>query len=269
MELGEKIRKARLEAGLSQRQLCGDRITRNMLSQIENGSARPSMDTLRFLAGKLGKSVSFFLEETAVTSVNQAVMERLREQVKSGNFEEARQQADAYRGPDPVFDGEYELLQRLTALGLAETAQKEGKNVYAARVLEALGPIGNGYCAAELERRRLLLLGKVQPGLRAEVCSRLSNLDEELLLRAEAALDSGNHDRCCRLLEACEDRESPRWNLLRGETYLAKREYEAALACLRLAERAFEDRCLPKLELCCRELGDFHGAYVYACRQRG
>ena len=53
MELGEKLRLARLEAGLSQRQLCGDRISRNMLSLIEHGSARPSMDTLRFLAQRL------------------------------------------------------------------------------------------------------------------------------------------------------------------------------------------------------------------------
>ena len=44
MELGEKLRQARMEAGLSQRQLCGDVITRNMLSQIENGAARPSME---------------------------------------------------------------------------------------------------------------------------------------------------------------------------------------------------------------------------------
>ena len=61
MELGQRIRAARLEAGLSQRQLCGEVITRNMLSQIENGSARPSMDTLQYLAAQLGKPVSFFL----------------------------------------------------------------------------------------------------------------------------------------------------------------------------------------------------------------
>jgi transcriptional regulator with XRE-family HTH domain len=54
MELGQRLRQARLEAGLSQRQLCGDTITRNMLSLIENGSARPSMDTLRCLAARLG-----------------------------------------------------------------------------------------------------------------------------------------------------------------------------------------------------------------------
>ena len=35
MELGEKLKQARLETGLSQRQLCGEEITRNMLSLIE------------------------------------------------------------------------------------------------------------------------------------------------------------------------------------------------------------------------------------------
>lgn len=65
MELGEKIRKARLDAGLSQRQLCGDAITRNMLSLIENGTAKPSMKTLNFLAEQLGKPIHFFLEDPA------------------------------------------------------------------------------------------------------------------------------------------------------------------------------------------------------------
>ena len=60
MDLGEKIKAARLGLGLSQRQLCGEAITRNMLSQIENGSAKPSMQTLRYLAERLGKSVSYF-----------------------------------------------------------------------------------------------------------------------------------------------------------------------------------------------------------------
>ena len=61
MELGQRLRQARQEAGLTQKALCGDEITRNMLSQIENGSARPSMETMRFLAQRLGKPVSWFL----------------------------------------------------------------------------------------------------------------------------------------------------------------------------------------------------------------
>ena len=75
MELGARIRQARLDAGLSQRQLCGDVITRNMLSQIENGSARPSMDTLKYLAQQLGTTISYFLDEQAISSPNVALME--------------------------------------------------------------------------------------------------------------------------------------------------------------------------------------------------
>ena len=63
MELGEKIRRARLAAGLSQRQLAGDEITRNMLSLIENGTAKPSVKTLRYLSGRLEKPLGYFLED--------------------------------------------------------------------------------------------------------------------------------------------------------------------------------------------------------------
>jgi len=269
MELGEKIRQARLEAGLSQRRLCGGRITRNMLSQIENGSAKPSMDTLRYLAEKLGKSVSFFLEDDAVISANQALMAELRSLVLAGEYGAAWERVAAYREPDPVFDAEFGLLRNLTDLGLAEAALSEGKILYARRVLQELGPICDGYCREELERRRLLLLAGAQPNLRTEVCAQLPGLDEELLLRAGAALDAGDGNRCVRLLEACGDWETPEWNLLRAEVYLAEKEYGAALACFRKAEAVFESVCLPKMELCCKELGDFQGAYGYACRQRG
>ena len=65
MELGQKILRLREAAGLSQRQLCGDVITRNMLSLIEHGSARPSMGTLKILAARLGKPLSYFLDDQA------------------------------------------------------------------------------------------------------------------------------------------------------------------------------------------------------------
>ena len=90
MELGEKLLRARQEAGLSQRQLCGDVITRNMLSQIEHGTARPSMDTLRYLASRLGKPVSFFLGEDVVVSANQPLMVQARAAWQAGEAEKTR-----------------------------------------------------------------------------------------------------------------------------------------------------------------------------------
>ena len=77
MELGQRLRQARLDAGLTQRQVCGDLITRNMLSQIENGTAQPSMDTLCYLAEKLGKPVGYFLDEQTAPP-NQLLIEQAR-----------------------------------------------------------------------------------------------------------------------------------------------------------------------------------------------
>ena len=84
MTLGEKIRQARLETGLSQRQLCGNEVTRNMLSQIENGSARPSMERLAYFAARLGKPVSYFLEEDAVILPDLSPLEQAREALEAG-----------------------------------------------------------------------------------------------------------------------------------------------------------------------------------------
>ena len=47
MELGEKIRRRRAELGMTQSALCGETVTRNMLSQIESGKAGVSLDRAR------------------------------------------------------------------------------------------------------------------------------------------------------------------------------------------------------------------------------
>lgn len=61
--LGERIRKARGEAGLSQAQLGQPHFTRAYVSALELGKIRPAMKSLEFLAAKLGKQVSYFVED--------------------------------------------------------------------------------------------------------------------------------------------------------------------------------------------------------------
>ena len=50
MTLGEKIKAARKRKGMTQSDLAGKQITRNMLSAIESGRANPSLDTIIYLA---------------------------------------------------------------------------------------------------------------------------------------------------------------------------------------------------------------------------
>ena len=267
MTLGEKIRQARLEAGMTQRQLCGDDVTRNMLSQIENGSAQPSMGTLTRFAARLGKPVSYFLQEDAVCSPNQERMEAAQQAVQQGAGADALEILKAYQRPDPVFDLEAQLLQRLATLQAAEAALKKGQTGYAADLLEESW--SDGYCAGALERQRLLLLGYARPKQLRRICAQLPSLDAELLLRSRAALEEGDAQRCLQLLEAAQDRDAPEWNFLRGQLYLRAQDYGEAARCLRRAEAEYGESCAAQLEICYRELGDFRQAYYYACKRRG
>ena len=67
MTLGQKIREARQSKGMTQKELVGDYITRNMLSKIENDSAIPSVRTLEYLAGALGFPTGYFLSGAPVS----------------------------------------------------------------------------------------------------------------------------------------------------------------------------------------------------------
>lgn len=262
MELGEKLRLARLEAGLSQRQLCGDIITRNMLSQIEHGTASPSMKTLQALCAVLGKPVSYFLEEEAVLSSNQAIMDTARRQFDLGAYDAALAALTEYQSPDPVYDREKQLLSALLHLELARQAMDAGKIVQGREKLNKL-ELEGCYCAPWLHHQRLLLLGRSQ-----SVSRYLPSLDEELLLRGKEALADGNANRAAALLDACEDHTAPLWNLLRGQAHLAAKAYSEAASCLHQAEEPYNREVLPLLEICYRELGNYRLAYEYACRQK-
>ena len=264
MELGEKLRQARMEAGLSQRQLCGEEITRNMLSLIENGSAKPSMKTLQYLAARLGKNVSFFLEETAVLSPNQAVMASARQLYNDGQFAEADRALDAYRCPDEVYDREKEILWILIRLRMAEEAILQQRHLYALELLQQT-PINTTYLREELNRKKLLLLGSL-PG--QQVSELLPQIDDELLLRAEEALAEKQFQRSCRLLDAMEQTDSPRWHLCRGQIHFHQKQWKKAAVHLRQAEEAYSRKVFPLLEDCYRELGNYQKAYEYACKQR-
>ena len=265
MTLGEKLRAARSEAGMTQRQLCGEEITRNMLSQIENGSARPSMKTLQYLAGQLGKPVSFFLEEEAVVSPNRQCMDQARKAYDAGQMALVLEALAAYREPDPVFDREQQLIGILARLALAQEATEQGRYPYARELLEQAGVQGQraSYYTADLESRRLRLLAQV-PGTRVQ----LPDMDIDLLTHAGAAVTDGNWEQARSLLEAVQDKSQPRWNLLRGEIYWQERAYISAKACYHAAEERYPKETAHRLEQCYRELGDFKRAYEYACKQR-
>lgn len=259
MELGQRLRQARIEQGLSQRQLCGDLITRNMLSQIENGTARPSMDTLSCLAARLGKPISYFLEEENATAPNLSVMEQARNLYRRKEWPQLLSQLQQYREQDGGFDEERWLLQ---ALCLMELARQTEDGIYAAQLLQEVAEAGKRtpYYTEELERRRLLLLAEISPN------GQLPCDDLALMLRAEKLLREEKPVLAAALLECCDVQGGAKWNCLRGEAAFAAAQFRDAIPYFTNAGET--DHCYGRLEECYRALEDYKMAYEYACKRR-
>lgn len=265
MELGERIRQARIGAGLSQRALCGDQITRNMLSQIENGTARPSVDTLRYLAGRLNRPVSWFLQEDAVDSAGTACLRKALGLYEAGRWDETRAVLLSYAWGDALLDQMAALLLAQCALaiakrvqgGAAEDALREAEQ-YAART--SLGGEGLQW-ALYWERCR-------QAGALLPQEKRLA--PEWRVLLARFCLDHEGPGAAVALLEG-----QTGWNeqmllgdaLQRMGSYTqAAEHYEQALAAAQMEEE--KAALYPKLEAAYLALENYKSAYFYAKVQK-
>ena len=262
MTLGQRLRQARQEAGLSQRQLCGDTITRNMLSLIESDSAKPSMATLQYLAARLEKPVSWFLEEQPVLPRGAEQLQQARQAFAQQSYSQVLQLLE------DISSWEGDLLITLSAQMLARQAIREGRNAYALSLLEKAEAAGTRtpYVTEAVKASLLLLRYEAQPEA-AEQLARQFPDSSVLLLRAEAALRGGAPKRAMEILLAAEQQDS-RWQLLAGQAALAQGDFAGAVSYLRGAEAEYPDQTVPALEQCYRELEDYKMAYIYACKHK-
>jgi len=71
--LGERIRKLRKQQKLTLEALAGNELTKGMLSLIENNKANPSMDSLSYIAERLGVEVAELLEEVSTQELREVL----------------------------------------------------------------------------------------------------------------------------------------------------------------------------------------------------
>lgn len=116
MTLGQKLKQTRLARGMTQSQVVGDRITRNMLSQIENDLASPSVGTLEYLASVLNVRLSWLLADEQ-EEAEAGRTQRLRELLKSGEYAACLELA-----PEHAPDDEQALALAMAAAQCAQRA---------------------------------------------------------------------------------------------------------------------------------------------------
>lgn len=95
-ELGATIKRLRKERKMTLVDLAGDRLTKGMLSLIENGKAQPSMESLRYIAERLGVDVTLLLNDRSIEELRKLLLEveedlnGTEELLGSEKFEQAR-----------------------------------------------------------------------------------------------------------------------------------------------------------------------------------
>ncbi|MBR1423566.1 MAG: helix-turn-helix transcriptional regulator [Ruminococcus sp.] len=111
--LGKKIKEARLKKKLTQNEVVGDFITRNMLSQIESGAANPSVKTLEYLCKVLEIPPNQLIDEQ--TSPTAGEYAQLRDAYIKGRYESVIDADDA-----EGFTDELDALKAKAYMKLAE-----------------------------------------------------------------------------------------------------------------------------------------------------
>lgn len=282
MTLGEKLRRTRLQRGLTQKQVCGERLTRSMLSLIENDQASPSMKTLEYLASALGVTAGWLLADDAPDTAEErlprartllrgqdhaACLALLEEDAAAASDEELLLLAEsaAALAERALLEEDFQTAQRRAA----QAADWNRRSLYGSRErqLRALAVLAR--CAQETRRvqsvedyRQLYLL---EPeSVRYHLLLARHQLEQEHVQAAEREIWS---------IAELPEKDRAEYLILRGRIALRKEQYENAVLYLQQAEQT-ED--LPRLlrrelyrtmELCCRETEDFRQAYAYAAKQ--
>jgi len=183
--LGQRIKEARLAKKMTQTEVVGSFITRNMLSQIESGNAVPSVKTLTYLAQVLELPPSVLLPETtegAETSGAPATADFVapapqdavalysaKEAYLAENDTEAYELLSSIEETTVLFDEAQALFARV-ALRLASARNNEGNRIDALELAKtaATAAAKGLYASAEIKSQALFLLSEAAASLAKE-----------------------------------------------------------------------------------------------------
>ena len=273
MTVGEKIRRRRKELGLTQREVAGENVTRNLICRIERGDCLPSLDTLNAVAKALSVPVSYLVSEGddyAAFAVG-AALPAIRRAYAAGHFADCLTQIGKLP-PEGVTD-EAAYLAAAASLGLAERALGDGNLkkipdcVDRAKEYAEKTVLPTDWLLARCELCRAVAKSPETP--------RWEIRREEYLKYAERAIGYNAY------LYLSDDEgivcDSETVKLHReARELITKRRYREALDLLLALEEKkssgkldpyFLYRVYSDTETCYREIGDFEMAYRYSTKR--
>ena len=284
MNIGERIRELRISKLMTQADLAGDRITRNMLSCIENGSANPSLSTIVYIAGRLGVPAGFLLAEQGDEMAYRKMsnLSNIKKAYTTGDVQSCR--SLCLSGcPEP--DDEISLLLANCDLGIAVDEFWSGKLRSSCRFFdEALSYAEKTIYSTDAIEAEIRVYFRFMERISHTLYSDL--LDEEKTLSVKSntilsqyldalyAFDKADTSVAQQLIEQLADSAENSFFKahLQNKLLIADGNYKQAQKAL---QQLLQDSNLPlnkielytvleDLEICCRENEDYKNAYRYA-----
>ena len=284
MNIGERIRELRISKLMTQADLAGDRITRNMLSCIENGSANPSLSTIVYIAGRLGVPAGFLLAEQGdeMAFRKMSNLSNIKKAYTTGDVQSCR--SLCLSGcPEP--DDEISLLLANCDTGIAVEEFWSGKLRSSCRFFdEALSYAEKTIYPTDAIEAEIRVYFRYMERISHTLYSDL--LDEEKTLSVKSnsiisqyldaldALDGGNTFVAEQLIKQLSKEGSNNFFAahLQNKLLITQKNYKQAQKAL---QQLLQDSSTPlnkielytvleDLEICCRESDDYKNAYRYA-----
>lgn len=279
MNIGQKIKKLRTAKLMTQSELAGTEITRNMLSRIENGAALPSLGTILYIASRLNVSPGFLLAEGNDEEVYLKYSEIMNIK-KAYMTEDYRICRDMCQHTESHGDDEIMLILAECNLEIAIEEFNAGKLRNACNYFdEAIDT-----CAMTIYHTEHILAkaGAYFKYMRMISATLSSNTVDEEELNVYPAMT----DEFCRytlLFETLErensieksalalDSEKPYFAHIKARKSMKISDFASAYNSLH--KILIDQEIIPEpmlyfvfcdLEICCREIGDFKGAYEYS-----
>ena len=284
MNIGERIRELRISKLMTQADLAGDRITRNMLSCIENGSANPSLSTIVYIAGRLGVPAGFLLAEQGDEMAYRKMsnLSNIKKAYTTGDVQSCR--SLCLSGcPEP--DDEISLLLANCDLGIAVDEFWSGKLRSSCRFFdEALSYAEKTIYSTDAIEAEIRVYFRFMERISHTLYSDL--LDEEKALSVKSntilsryldalyAFDNADASVAQQLIdELTGSGENSFFKAhLQNKLLIVAKNYKQAQKAL---QQLLQDSNMPlnkielytvleDLEICCRENEDYKNAYRYA-----
>lgn len=280
MEIGEKIKSLRQAKRMTQSELAGDQITRNMLSLIENGSALPSLPTVIYLSERLGVPAGLLLarDEEELMYQKLAQLSKIKQAYQKGEYRLCYDMCKSLR--EEQLDDELYLILSKCAFSLAKESFDKGKLHKCAGFFDSACE----YTQKTIYKDDMILssayiyfdyMSRLSPTLTSENGSDAYSgeyLGADAFCKyaiAIKALESGEQPKgialwASSLEKGFSEHIKARLEMQDG-SYLDARERLKLLInsgnveCRTILYDIFKD-----LEECCRETDDYRGAYEYS-----